>query len=104
MELSKLLQRMTLHPQDARQTDFRNLNGVGRKTADIARRSRLHEPTHQQQKAGKEVPVCPARFAAGALRSRGRSAPCLDSEEVEVSEANAASTHYNAPLATAGIS
>lgn len=36
IELSALLQRMSLHPQGARRPDFRNPNGVGRKTADIA--------------------------------------------------------------------
>lgn len=36
IELSELLQRMTLHPVEARRPDFRNPNGVGRKTADIA--------------------------------------------------------------------
>jgi 5-methylcytosine-specific restriction enzyme A len=36
VELSELLQRMTLHPQAARLPNFRNPNGVGRKTADIA--------------------------------------------------------------------
>jgi 5-methylcytosine-specific restriction protein A len=36
IELSELLQRMTLHPREGRRADFRNPNGVGRKTADIA--------------------------------------------------------------------
>jgi 5-methylcytosine-specific restriction enzyme A len=36
IELSELLQRMTIHPREARRADFRNPNGVGRKTADIA--------------------------------------------------------------------
>lgn len=36
VELSELLQRMTLHPKGARLPNFRNPNGVGRKTADIA--------------------------------------------------------------------
>ena len=36
VELSSLLQRMPLHPQEARQHNFRNANGVARKTADIA--------------------------------------------------------------------
>ncbi|MBV9448197.1 MAG: HNH endonuclease [Streptosporangiaceae bacterium] len=36
IELSELLQRMTLHPREVRRADFRNPNGVGRKTADIA--------------------------------------------------------------------
>jgi 5-methylcytosine-specific restriction enzyme A len=36
IELSDLLQRMTLHPREGRRADFRNPNGVGRKTADIA--------------------------------------------------------------------
>jgi 5-methylcytosine-specific restriction protein A len=36
VELSDLLQRMTLHPKDARLPNFRNANGVARKTADIA--------------------------------------------------------------------
>lgn len=35
-ELSELLQRMTIHPQEARLPNFRNVNGVARKTADIA--------------------------------------------------------------------
>jgi hypothetical protein len=36
VELSSLLQRMPLHPQEARQHNFRNANGIARKTADIA--------------------------------------------------------------------
>jgi 5-methylcytosine-specific restriction enzyme A len=36
IELSELLQRMTVHRPEVRRTDFRNPNGVGRKTADIA--------------------------------------------------------------------
>lgn len=36
VELSNLLQRMPLHPQELRQLNFRNANGVARKTADIA--------------------------------------------------------------------
>src|SRR5260370_9807 len=36
IELAELLQRMTLHQQDARLPNFRNPNGVARKTADIA--------------------------------------------------------------------
>jgi predicted HNH restriction endonuclease len=36
VELSELLQRMTLHPLKTRLADFRNPNGVRRKTADIA--------------------------------------------------------------------
>ena len=36
IELSELLQQMTIHPREARRPDFRNANGVGRKTADIA--------------------------------------------------------------------
>jgi 5-methylcytosine-specific restriction protein A len=36
VELSALLQRMSLHPPEARQHNFRNANGVARKTADIA--------------------------------------------------------------------
>jgi 5-methylcytosine-specific restriction protein A len=35
-ELSALLQRLPLHPPEVRQEDFRNANGVARKTADIA--------------------------------------------------------------------
>jgi 5-methylcytosine-specific restriction enzyme A len=35
-ELSRLLQLMPLHPQEARQANFRNDSGVARKTADIA--------------------------------------------------------------------
>jgi hypothetical protein len=34
--LPELLQGMMLHPLDVRKADFRNPNGVGRKTADIA--------------------------------------------------------------------
>ena len=45
IELSETLQRMTLHPVETRQPDFRNPNGVGRKTADIA--------THHPEYAGK---------------------------------------------------
>jgi 5-methylcytosine-specific restriction enzyme A len=36
VELSKLLQQMSIHPKEGRREDFRNTNGVGRKTADIA--------------------------------------------------------------------
>lgn len=36
IELSELLQKMTIHTMDTRRNDFRNPNGVGRKTADIA--------------------------------------------------------------------
>jgi 5-methylcytosine-specific restriction protein A len=36
IELSELLQGMTIHPKNGRREDFRNANGVGRKTADIA--------------------------------------------------------------------
>jgi 5-methylcytosine-specific restriction enzyme A len=45
IELSELLQRMTVHPLEARRPDFRNPNGVGRKTADIA--------THHPQYPGR---------------------------------------------------
>jgi len=45
IELSELLQQMTLHPVEARRPDFRNPNGVGRKTADIA--------THHPQYSGR---------------------------------------------------
>ena len=36
IELSELLRQMTIHPREARRPDFRNPNGVSRKTADIA--------------------------------------------------------------------
>lgn len=36
IELSKLLQRMPIHPPDVRGETFRNPNGVARKTADLA--------------------------------------------------------------------
>lgn len=36
IELSELLRRMSLHPREVRQATFRNPNGVGRKTTDIA--------------------------------------------------------------------
>ena len=36
VQLSTLLQGLPLHPLSARRPDFRNPNGVGRKTADIA--------------------------------------------------------------------
>jgi 5-methylcytosine-specific restriction enzyme A len=36
IELSELLRQMTIHPKNGRREDFRNANGVGRKTADIA--------------------------------------------------------------------
>jgi 5-methylcytosine-specific restriction enzyme A len=36
IELSELLNRMTLHPKEVRLPNFRNPNGVARKTADIA--------------------------------------------------------------------
>ena len=35
-ELSELLQRLTIHPREKRLASFRNINGVARKTADIA--------------------------------------------------------------------
>jgi 5-methylcytosine-specific restriction protein A len=38
IELSRLLQVMPLHPPEVRDSKFRNPNGVGRKTADIATR------------------------------------------------------------------
>ncbi|MER7541550.1 HNH endonuclease [Spirillospora sp. NPDC127506] len=38
MELSDLLQRLPIHPMAERGAKFRNPNGVGRKTADIATR------------------------------------------------------------------
>jgi 5-methylcytosine-specific restriction protein A len=48
IELSQTLQRMTLHPVETRQADFRNPNGVGRKTADIATHHPAYpgKPTH----------------------------------------------------------
>jgi 5-methylcytosine-specific restriction enzyme A len=36
VELSRLLQRMSIHPDEVRGEKFRNANGVGRKTADLA--------------------------------------------------------------------
>jgi hypothetical protein len=55
IELSELLQRMTLHPLDARRPDFRNPNGVGRKTADIATHHPGYtgRPTHGNAMDGK---------------------------------------------------
>jgi 5-methylcytosine-specific restriction enzyme A len=47
IELSELLRRMTVHPLEARRPDFRNPNGVGRKTADIA--------THHPQYPGRQT-------------------------------------------------
>jgi 5-methylcytosine-specific restriction enzyme A len=35
-ELSQQLKRLTLHPEELRMPNFRNMNGVARKTADIA--------------------------------------------------------------------
>lgn len=35
-ELSQLLQQLAIHPTETRAADFRNANGVARKTADIA--------------------------------------------------------------------
>src|SRR5580704_8617991 len=45
IKLSELLQRMPVHPLEARRPDFRNPTGVGRKTADIA--------THHPQYSGR---------------------------------------------------
>ncbi|MFL6115635.1 MAG: HNH endonuclease [Catenulispora sp.] len=45
LELSRLLQQADIHPLESRAPDFRNLNGVARKTADIA--------THHPDYAGK---------------------------------------------------
>lgn len=36
IELSQLLQKMSIHPAEVRGDKFRNPNGVGRKTADLA--------------------------------------------------------------------
>jgi 5-methylcytosine-specific restriction protein A len=36
MELSRLLRQMSIHPEEVRGDKFRNPNGVGRKTADLA--------------------------------------------------------------------
>jgi len=36
IELSRLLQEMSIHPAEVRGDKFRNPNGVGRKTADLA--------------------------------------------------------------------
>jgi hypothetical protein len=36
IELSRLLQTMSIHPDEVRGDKFRNPNGVGRKTADLA--------------------------------------------------------------------
>jgi hypothetical protein len=36
IELSRLLQKMSIHPAEVRGDKFRNPNGVGRKTADLA--------------------------------------------------------------------
>jgi 5-methylcytosine-specific restriction protein A len=36
IELSRLLQKMSIHPPEVRGDKFRNPNGVGRKTADLA--------------------------------------------------------------------
>ena len=41
IELSRLLQTLPLHPLDARLPDFRNPNGVARKSFDIAEGRRL---------------------------------------------------------------
>jgi 5-methylcytosine-specific restriction protein A len=41
-ELSQLLQRMPIHPPEERADDFRNPNGVARKTADVA----THHPDY----------------------------------------------------------
>ena len=62
IELSELLQRMTLHPAEIRRPDFRNPNGVGRKTADIATHHPAYtgRPTHGNALDGQVI----ARFIA----------------------------------------
>ena len=62
IELSELLRRMTLHPVETRRPDFRNPNGVGRKTADIATHHPDYagRPTHGNARDAKVM----ARFLA----------------------------------------
>jgi len=62
IELSELLQRMTLHPREARRADFRNANGVGRKTADIA--TALPGYTGRPTNGGRRDKDVIARFIA----------------------------------------
>jgi len=62
VELSELLQRMTLHPREARRADFRNPNGVGRKTADIA--TALPGYTGRPTNGGRRDKEVIARFIA----------------------------------------
>ena len=60
--LSELLQRMTLHPLEVRKADFRNPNGVGRKTADIA--TALPGYTGRPTNGGRRDKEVIARFIA----------------------------------------
>ncbi len=62
IELSELLQRMTLHPPEMRRADFRNPNGVGRKTADIA--TALPGYTGRPTNGGRRDKQVIARFLA----------------------------------------
>jgi 5-methylcytosine-specific restriction protein A len=62
VELSELLQTMTIHPPQARRADFRNANGVGRKTADIA--THLPGYTGRPTNGGRRDEEVIARFIA----------------------------------------
>jgi len=54
VELSNLLQGMPLHPQEDRQHNFRNANGVARKTADIATSALTTKGVEPRQCPGPE--------------------------------------------------
>ncbi|WP_300611555.1 HNH endonuclease [Trebonia sp.] len=62
IELSELLQKMTIHPPETRRADFRNPNGVGRKTADIA--TSLPGYTGRPTNGGRRDKEVIARFLA----------------------------------------
>jgi 5-methylcytosine-specific restriction protein A len=75
IELSELLQRANIHPPESRAIDFRNPNGVARKTADIA----THHPDYEGKptKGGRldeevlgEFIVKPAELVATAKAIR----------------------------------
>jgi 5-methylcytosine-specific restriction protein A len=53
IELSALLQRLPLHPAEDRSADFRNVNSVARKTADIA----TNRPGHPGRPTNSGAPT-----------------------------------------------
>jgi 5-methylcytosine-specific restriction protein A len=71
-ELSDLLQKMNLHPLEVRGGKFRNLNGVMRKTADIA----TAHPSHQGGKTngGRTTEEVVAEFIRNPATMRALAA------------------------------